>query len=345
MTESLPPPDANACWEPAPGSWALAAPLTQMWLAAAINRTVGTLPRLHPWRLGDAKGNSRLIQWTARAADPTAPAPTPPVTPGGVGGGLPDGGIALAALTVTARDPELAAGDDQPGLPAGELSTWATRADPPPLLLGGASGLLTQAAGSLLASVAGDLGSTTTRQLQGPPPRWAGAVTRIPGTWLPPMAVLSRALRGVDDPGTSWQTESWDFDQRLTVHADEREYAANVLAPHVMAIVLDTVPQGAAVTLAGDALHVWWPYRTDFVNRPALVATTVKATLALASAIPDFVFADHPDHSDHVQGELDAQTAAAHAYQEQRRPGHSPDPVMQHMYDAARAAAGLPPAP
>jgi len=348
MTESwVPPPDANACWEPTPPSWASAAPLTQLWLAGAINRTVSSLPRLHPWRLGDAKGTTRLIQWTARAVDPTRAEAAQAAVPGHLAlGPLPDAGVALAALTVTARDPDLEAGDDDlPGSGGGGAwLDWTGVGGPTPFGTGSGSGVLADAAGALLGSVAQGLGSATTDAVRGPAPRWAGAVTRIPGAWLPPLAVLSRSTRGVNDPGTSWQTESWDFDQRLTVHAAEREYAANVLAPHVMSIILDTVPSGAAVTLAGDALHVWWPYRSGFFDQPAMVGATVAATLALAAAIPDFVYADHPDHSDHVQEQLDSQTAAARQYQEQRRPGHSPDPTLQHIYDAARAQAGLPPA-
>jgi len=351
MNESnLRPPDANACWEPTHVSWALAAPLTQLWLAGAINRTVGTLPRLHPWRLGDAKGTSRLIQWTARAIDagaasaPPSSGATPagPTAPGGAPG-LPDAGTVLAALTVTARDPDLEAGEpDRPGAVAGGGVVGLMLGDD---LAGSASGLVVDAAGSLLGAVAGSLGSATTQAARGPAPRWAGTLTRIAGAWMPPMAVLSRSTRGMDDPGTYWQTESWDFDQRLSVHADDRAYASSVLAPHVMALILDAVPSGSAVTLAGDALHVWWPYRSAFTSQPALVASTAEATLALASAIPDFVYADHPDRSGSVQQELDETTAAARAYQQQRRPGHSPDPTMQRIYDAARAQAGLPPAP
>lgn len=342
MTESaVAPPDDHACWEPPPGSWALAAPLTQLWLAGAISRTVSTLPRLHPWRLGDAKGTARLIQWTALADAPPTPSTT---SPGGATGNsadaavLPAGGQTFAALTVTARDPDLQAGEpDRPG------------GDPDALLYGWGPGidsdsLLTNASGALLGAMVHGLSSNATDALRGAAPRWAGAITRIPGTWVPPLAVLSRATRGVADPGTSWQTESWDFDARVSVYADDHEYAANVLAPHVMAIILDQVPHGAAVTLAGDTLHVWWPYREDLADEAGRVAQTVSATQHLAEAIPDFVFADHPDHSDHVQEELDSQTAAARAYQQQRRPGHSPDPTLQHIYDAARAAAGLPPA-
>jgi hypothetical protein len=308
--------------------------VVQLWLAGAINRTVSSLPRLHPWRLGDAKGTSRLIQWTALANDPApVAAPTSPDT-----AALPAGDHAFAALTVTARDPDLQAGEpDRPGSdPDALLRGWGLGID--------SGAVLTNASGALLGAMVDGLSSSAGDAVRGPAPRWAGAITRIPGTWVPPLAVLSRATRGAADPGTSWQTESWDFDTRVTVHADDHEYAANVLAPHVMAIILDQVPHGAAVTLAGDALHVWWPYRDDFADEAGRVAQTVSATRKLADAIPDFVYADHPDHSDHVQEVLDQQVSAARAYQEQRRPGHSPDPTLQHIYDAARAAAGLPPA-
>ncbi len=333
MTDSLVPPDAHACWQPPVGGWSPAAPLLQLWLAGAINRTVSSLPRLHPWRLGDAKGTSRLIQWTAV----DNPVPDASNASSVSTSALPPVGRAFAALTVTARDPDLQAGE--PDRPA---------SDPDALLRGWGLGidsgaLLTNTSGLLLGAMVDGLSSNATDAFRGAAPRWAGAITRIHGTWVPPLAVLSRATRGVADPGTSWQTESWDFDARVTVHADDHEYAANVLAPHVMAIILDQVPHGAAVTLAGDAVHVWWPYRDDFADEAGRVAQTASATLQLAAAIPDFVYADHPDHSDHVQEELDQQVAAAHAYQEQRRPGHSPDPTLQHIYDAARAAAGLPP--
>jgi hypothetical protein len=329
MSPSLVPPDAHACWAAPDGTWAPAPPLVQLWLAGAINRTVSALPRLHPWRLGDAKGGSRLIQWTARAADPSG-ADGPPDT-----GALPPAGQTFAALSVTARDPDLEAGEDDP--PPGSLDAMLTnwsRATSP----------AADASMSLVGAVVGGLGSGATDAVRGPAPRWVGAVTRLPGTWLPPLAILSRSTSGVADPGTSWRTESWDFDDHLTVQVDDHRYASAVLAPHVMAILLDVVPRGAAVTLAGDAVHVWWPYRDDFADQPGRTADTVAATARLAEAIPTFIYAEHPDHSDQVQQAMDEQVAAARAYQAARRPGYSPDPTMQRIYDAARAAAGLPPA-
>jgi hypothetical protein len=328
MSTSLVPPDAHACWAAPDGTWEPAAPLVQLWLAGAINRTVSALPRLHPWRLGDAKGGSRLIQWTARAADPAATAGVPDPGP------LPAAGQTFAALSVTARDPDLEAGEDDPAPGAESL----------PGLGGWGVGTAQNATFDLLGAVVGGVGSSATDAVRGASPRWVGAVTRLPDTWLPPLAILSRSTRGVADPGTSWRTESWDFDDNLTVQVEDHRYASAVLAPHVMAVLLDVMPRGAAVTLAGDAVHVWWPYRDDFADQPGRAAATVAATAQLAEAIPSFVYAEHPDHSHEVQQAMDQQVAAAKAYQAARRPGHSPDPTMQRIYDAARAAAGLPPA-
>ncbi len=38
-----------------------------LWAQAALNRTTFALPQLHPWRLGDTKGSTRLVQWVGRA--------------------------------------------------------------------------------------------------------------------------------------------------------------------------------------------------------------------------------------------------------------------------------------
>jgi hypothetical protein len=192
--------------------------------------------------------------------------------------------------------------------------------------------------------VLGRLGSAAGDAAVGPPVRWAGAVTRLPGTWLPALAVLSRQGRGVDDPATSWQTESWDFDQRLTVHAGDRQYASDVLAPHVMAVLLDQLPGGAALTVSGDAAHAWWPYRDELTADPGRVERTVAAAAAFADALPRFVRDRYPDRSEEVQADLDAGVERVREYQQTRRPGHSPDPVMQRIYDQARVQAGLPPA-
>ena len=57
------PPDGAACWA---GAWQRVPVLTDVWAQAALLRTVAALPALHPWRLGDAKGSARQLQWVAR---------------------------------------------------------------------------------------------------------------------------------------------------------------------------------------------------------------------------------------------------------------------------------------
>jgi hypothetical protein len=111
-----------------------------------------------------------------------------------------------------------------------------------------------------------------------------------------------------------------------------------------MAMLLDEVPEDYAVTVSGDAVHTWWPYPPTRADS-AQDADVVRATVRLAAAFPSFVLAEHPDLSGEVQAELESRTDRARQYRASRRPGHSPDPVLQRIYDEARAAAGLPPAP
>ncbi|MCU0264990.1 MAG: hypothetical protein MUC45_02585 [Actinomycetia bacterium] len=294
----LPPPDPSPCWT---GAWVSPDGQTELWLLAAVLRTVGALPRLHPWRLGDEQGRSRVVQWAGRPE----PGPGRPGT--------------FAVLTAAARDPNLPTGDQpDPDDVLAAVAGWAV-------------GAARVAVGNAVADP---------RRA----PRWAGAVARLPGCWLPPLAVLPRADRGVDDPGTRWDTESADFAARHTVHAADTRYAAGVLAPHVMALVLDVVPDRAAVTLAGDALHVWWPYPlasaapTSGLPR---VTDAVAGAAALADALPTFLATDHPDRSSVVEEELAGRARAAAEYRRTRRPGTSTDPVLQAMYARARAAYGL----
>lgn len=287
----LSPPDPSPCWA---GAWVAPDGVTETWLLAAVLRTVGALPALHPWRLGDERGGSRVLQWAGR------PEPGPDRT-------------AWAVLTVASRDPALPAGD-QP--------------DPDDVLA-----LVAGWTASAAWAAVGDLGADPRRA-----PRFGGAVVRLPGCWLPPLALLPRSERGVDDPGTTWPTESADFAARHTVHAADVRYAADVLAPHVMALVLDVVPDRAAVTLAGDALHVWWPYPADHLPN---ATEAVAGAAALADALPSFLAVDHPDRSDAVEAGLAARRRAAEEYRRSRRPGVSADPVMQAMYDRARRSYGL----
>ncbi|WP_460459679.1 hypothetical protein [Angustibacter peucedani] len=272
------PPDDAPCWS---GDWHRVPGLTDVWAQAALARTVATLPRLHPWRLGDSKGSARQLQWVAQDASSSA----------------------LGVLAVTARDPELDAADVD-GHPAVVLTAWAL--------------------------------DRVGRAVAGEAPQWAGAVVRLPGTWLPGVALLPRALRDLDDPATTWPTESLDFSGRWSVHASAVRVAADLLTPAVIAAALDHVPPLSAVTVAGDALHVWWPYRGDALRQVGRVARAGRAARRLADAFPHFVLADHPDRSDEVERGLDERREAAVAYRASRRPGRSVDPVLQRIYDQAR---------
>jgi hypothetical protein len=111
-----------------------------------------------------------------------------------------------------------------------------------------------------------------------------------------------------------------------------------------MAMLLDELPQDCAVTVSGDALHTWWPYPPADPS-PGHAAAVVRATVRLAEALPRLVLRENPDLSAGVQAELESHADQARRYQAERRAGHSPDPVLQRIYDEARARAGLPPAP
>ncbi|KQX65929.1 hypothetical protein [Angustibacter sp. Root456] len=288
-------PDADPCWD---GAWLRGEPLDDVWAQAALLRTVATLPRLHPWRLGDQKGSSRQLQWLARCPPDTQSPTTRP---------------AFAVLSVTAREPDL----DRSDSPA------SAGLDSPAALLAA------MAFGAAVRSVGAVTSAGTT-------PQWAGAMVRLPGTWLPPVAWLPRELRDLDDPGSAWLTESVDFAGRYSVHADDLTTAAALLTPAVMAIALDVVPPLSAVTVAGDALHVWWPYRSATRRDTARVHRTVEAALRLAEAFPRFVLGDFPDRSGEVEQAMAERRAAAEAYRAARRPGASQDPVLQRIYEQSR---------
>lgn len=301
----LRPPDPAPCWD---GAWVPVDPAGELWLLAGLLRTVDALPRLHPWRLGDDKGSRRILRWTATRADDGDPRP------------------AYAVLSEQAREPSLAAGDagHAQAIHLGfDLDLRRTVLDD---VLGLAVGAATEVGGDLLDRSAG------------PASRWGGVLTRLPGTWLPPIAVLPRSERDVGDPATAWTTESWAFNARHSVHAADERTAADLLAPHVMAILLDRVPERAAVTLAGDAVHVWWVHQPPLQNVVGLADRMLDMVRALAEAIPSFVLADHPDRSREVEADLDERQRAAREYRQARRPGASRDPVMQRIYDQARAA-------
>jgi hypothetical protein len=292
-------PDADPCWD---GAWLRGEPLDDVWAQAALLRTVATLPRLHPWRLGDQKGSSRQLQWLARSP--------------GAGNAVGDADAAAAAfavLSVTAREPDL----DRSDTPA------ASALDSPAALLAA------MAFGAAVRSVGAVTSAGTT-------PQWAGAMVRLPGTWLPPVAWLPRELRDLDDPGSAWLTESVDFATRYSVHADDLVTAAALLTPAVMAVALDLVPPLSAVTVAGDALHVWWPYRLATRRDQGRVRRTAHAAQRMADAFPRFVLSDFPDRSGEVERTMAERRAAAEAYRASRRPGASPDPVLRRIYEQSR---------
>jgi hypothetical protein len=298
-------PDGTDAWV---GEWSVVPTRVDVWAQAAVNRTVHALVELHPFRLGDTKAAPRLVQWVAGQWPPGAQVDSDDVL----------AGQGLGVLTVTATEPDLDRSERPP----------VTEAD-----------LVAVALGTAVDAATARLGPWST-----PRRRWAGALARLPGTWLPPIALLPRAARGLDDPRTAWPTESVDFDARFAVHTSTVRTTAALLTPRVMAMLLDEVPDDCAVTVSGDAVHTWWPYPTTLPDS-AHVADVVRATVRLAAAFPSFVLAEHPDLSGEVQAELEERTDRARRYRTARRPGHSPDPVLQRIYDEARAAAGLPPAP
>jgi hypothetical protein len=289
-----------------------------VWAQAAVNRTVHALVDLHPFRLGDSKAAPRLVQWLA-GQWPAGEHPEADEL---------SGGQALGVLAVTASEPRL---DRRGPRPPGSASDgWSLAADAVALAAGA------------VASPVSDVVATAVDRVW-PQRRWGGALVRLPGAWLPPFAVLPRADRGLDDPGTAWPTESVDFDARFAVHTRTVRTTAALLTPTVMTVLLDQLPADCAVAVSGDAVHTWWPYPPS----PAAAghaATVARATVQLARAFPSFVLREHPDLSQTVQAELDERAERARRYREGRRAGHSPDPVMQRMYDAARAEVGLPPA-
>ena len=167
--------------------------------------------------------------------------------------------------------------------------------------------------------------------------RWIGGMSRLAGAWLPPLAILPKAMRDFDDPGTRWSTESLDFAARHTVHADDTRFAADVLAPHVMALILDVVPRDCAVTIAGDAIHAWRCDDSSAKQSEGLAHHLVTAVRDLRDAIPSFVLVDYPDRSGEVEAELHAKSDEADSYRRHRTLGRSQDPTLQRIYEKSRA--------
>jgi hypothetical protein len=171
--------------------------------------------------------------------------------------------------------------------------------------------------------------------------RWAGALVRLPGTWLPAAAVLPRGIPGVPAPRTHWATESVDFDDRYVVHSEDEVVTAALLSPSVLAVLMDAVPRGAAVTISGDALQVWWPYDDSTKSDMGRAQRAALAALLLVKTFPRFVLSDHPDRSAEVERSLARKADEAHSYREHLAFGRSPDPVLQRIYDQARSRAGV----
>ena len=299
-------PDDSPCWD---GDWRALEPGAAIWSQSAVARTVRALPELHPLRLGDDKGTSgRVVAWSASRSHAD---------------GAPDEPHAIGVLTQLVPEPDLS-GD------AGDLPGEATG----PLTGFGGSGRETMPLLSdLVVQLPRELADAVADAFTPPPPedlqvgyhrpamgtrRWAGALAQIPGAWLPPVALLPQEGRDLDDPGTAWSTESVDFAERHTVHSRDVRLASDLLAPHVMALVLDEVPRDAAVTIYGDALHIWWGYDTPSRMEPGLVSRVVATATDLVSSLPSFVLAEYPDHSQQVEDRLAARAADAAAYRAAR---------------------------
>ena len=114
-------------------------------------------------------------------------------------------------------------------------------------------------------------------------------MARFTGAWLPNLAILPRSRRDLDDPATRWDTESDAFARRHTVHTSDVRFASDVLAPHVTALILDQVPDDAAVTMAGDAVHIWWKYHQSSRMAVARARRTVEVALRIRDAVPSFL--------------------------------------------------------
>jgi hypothetical protein len=65
------------------------------------------------------------------------------------------------------------------------------------------------------------------------------------------------------------------------------------------------------------------------------------AALLLVKTFPRFVLADHPDRSAELERSLARKADEAHSYQAHLAYGRSPDPVLQRIYDQARAGVGV----
>ena len=290
-------PDDSPCWS---GDWTPTDARKDLWAQSAMLRTVRALPTLHPWRLADDKGALRTLMWCAASATTDV----------------------VAVLTQTAPPPSMPLGDEgyRPEL-FGSAVADAVSPFGDGLLTALAVGSSRVVADAMADALTPDPMPTPVGQYRKPAAgvrQWAGAIARLPRTWLPPVAILPRSARDFDDPGTQWSTESLAFAARHSVHAEDTRLAADLLAPHVMALIVDTVPSDAAITIAGDALHVWWPYDDTTRQSTGKVGRTAEVADQLRRSLPSFVLADHPDHSDQVENRLSSRAAEAAAYRAAR---------------------------
>jgi hypothetical protein len=329
------PPDDSPCWA---GEWTTVAPMVDLWAHSALVRTVAALPTLHAWRLGDDKGSRRSLLWCA------TPMPDSTDAPDGNGHGV-------AVLSQSAPPPSLGLGDvdGQGDLLAGPV-VRASSSMTEGLLFTLATELSRTAADAIADAVGGrsqsqsqvaeapsEAGMSPYRPTDSGVRRWVGGIAQLPGAWLPELAILPTSRRDIDDPGTRWGTESVAFAARHTVHAVDTKFASDVLAPHVTALILDQVPDDAAVTVAGDALHVWWEYTEPSSAATARASRTVEIACRLRDALPTFVLGDYPDHSHRVEERLAERAARAAAYRAARKTGRHKDPTLQQIYATAQA--------
>ncbi|HEX5016745.1 MAG TPA: hypothetical protein VFX15_04070 [Actinomycetes bacterium] len=296
-------PDDSACWA---GEWAPVDQLRVLWAQSAVLRTVRTLPELHPWRLGDDKGRGgRTVGWCSQLAGHAGMGVLSQIAP---------------PTTAEADDPRQAPALDgllRTSVLGGAESSSADF----DLLLSLASTLPRQVADAVADTVATSDRPVEPRIYTEPGPgvrRWAGALMHIDGSWLPPLAILPKRVRGIDDPGTRWSTESLAFADRHTVHAGDVRYAADLLAPHVTALILEEVPDDAAITIAGDAVHIWWQYDARTRHAGGKVRRAVELAERLVAAVPSFVLTDHPDRSEQVESRIADAAARAAAYRAER---------------------------
>jgi hypothetical protein len=171
--------------------------------------------------------------------------------------------------------------------------------------------------------------------------RWVGGMAKLVGAWLPDLVILPRRPGDINGHDTDWETESLAFASQHSVHTSDVRFASDVLAPHVMALILDGVPDDAAVTVSGNAIHVWWEYTPDSRLDLRRARHTVDTAFQIRHALPSFVLAAYPDHSDQVEQRLAQRAAEGAAYRAARVAGHASDPTLQRIYSQAQATYQL----